>query len=73
MTFFSIEFKAVTICNMNQAKRSAVRGLVYDSVEYSLVQSLCTQAVDDNVTNSKSGKWQEFRRLLIKVYLYKFK
>lgn len=52
---------------MNQARKSSVRGLAYDSIDYSLVQSLCTQAVDDNVTNSKSGKWQMFKRILMKV------
>lgn len=52
---------------MNQAKKSSVRALAYDSLDYSLVQSICTQAVDDNVTNSKSGKWQQFRKLLMKV------
>lgn len=58
---------AVTLCNMNQAKKSAVQIIPFDSVEYSLVQSLCGQRVEDNVTNTKSGKWNEFQNVLMKV------
>lgn len=52
---------------MNQAKKSAVRDIPYESLDYSLIQSLCTQNMDDNVTNAKSGKWPEFKKLLMKV------
>lgn len=52
---------------MNQAQKSAVRVIPLDSVEYSLVQSLCAQTIDQNVTNTKSGKWTEFRKVLMKV------
>lgn len=52
---------------MNQARKSAVRKIPYDSVEYTLIRSLCTQNMDDNITNSKSGKWPEFKKLLMKV------
>lgn len=52
---------------MNQAKKSAVQIIPSDSVEYSLVQSLCGQRVEDNVTNTKSGKWSEFQNVLMKV------
>lgn len=54
---------------MNQARKSAVRAIPYESLDYSLVQTLCTQNVDDNVTNSKSGKWLDFKKLLMKVLI----
>lgn len=58
---------AVTVCNMNQAVKSVVRSIPTNSDEYSMVQSLCTNAVDENVTNSKNGKWAEFQKLIKKV------
>lgn len=55
---------------MNQAKKSAVEVIPYDSVEFSLVQSLCAQtSAEENDTNTKSGKWNEFRNVLMKVTL----
>lgn len=58
---------AVTVCNMNQALKSVVKTLATNGEEYSMVQSLCTHAVDETAINSKAGKWAEFRKLLIKV------
>lgn len=52
---------------MNQARRSAVRNMPLDSVDYTLVENLCTQAPDGNATNPKSGTWLEFKKLLMKV------
>lgn len=52
---------------MNQARKSSVLKLPSDSVDYSLVKSLCTQNVDDNLTTVKPGKWVDFKRTLIKV------
>lgn len=52
---------------MNQARKSAIRDIPFDSVDYALVQSLCVQTVEANVTNTKSGKWAEFKKLLLKV------
>lgn len=52
---------------MNQALQSVVKSMAKDSDEYSMVQSLCTHAVDESVINSKAGKWAEFQRLLVKV------
>lgn len=58
---------------MNQARKSSVLKLPYDSVDYSLVQSLCTQNVDENLTTPKPGKWIDFKRTLMKVkYIFKF-
>lgn len=52
---------------LNQAKRSAVRNMPLDSSDYTMVENLCTQAPDGNATNPKSGTWQEFKPLLMKV------
>lgn len=52
---------------MNQASKTAVRRIPEDSVEFALVQSLCAQNPEENITNTKSGKWMEFRSLLMKV------
>lgn len=52
---------------MNQAVKSVVQTIpIYDD-DYPMIQSLCTHAVDENVTNSKAGKWAAFQKLLIKV------
>ncbi|XP_031627357.1 pickpocket protein 28-like [Contarinia nasturtii] len=56
-----LPFPAVTICNMNQAVKSVVETIPKDSEDYSMTQSLCTDAVDTNVTNSKEGKWAAFQ------------
>lgn len=60
-------FPAVTVCNMNQAQKSDVLQIDENSVEYSMVQSLCSRADDTNITNTKSGKWAQFRTILLKV------
>lgn len=36
---------AVTICNMNQAKKSVVEQMASDSVEYNIVQRLCSRRI----------------------------
>lgn len=58
---------AVTICNMNQAVKSVVANTSVDSEEYSMIQSLCATAVDENVTNTLPGKWDLFQKLVVKV------
>lgn len=52
---------------MNQAIKSIVDKMDTNGEEYSMVQSLCTHAVDESVINSKAGKWSSFQKLLIKV------
>lgn len=54
---------------MNQALKSVVKSMESDVDEFSMIQSLCTHAVNDSVTNSKTGKWAEFQKLLVKVSL----
>lgn len=63
-----LPFPAVTICNMNQARSSSVQLLNRSSDEYSIVQSICTQAVDNEINSTKSGKWPAFKKILLKVF-----
>lgn len=53
---------------MNLAKKSAVQVIPIDSVEYSLVQSLCGSGFNENYTNEKMGKWNEFQNVVLKVF-----
>lgn len=55
---------------MNQALKSVVKSMESNVDEYSMVQSLCTHAVNDSVKNSKAGKWSDFQKLLVKVGRY---
>lgn len=64
--------KNFTIHSMNQAVKSVVRTMSPNSEEYSMVQSLCATAVDENVTNSVAGKWATFQQLLVKVTSFNF-
>ncbi len=66
----TIPFPAVTVCNMNQAVKSVVNRMPRDSDDYALVQSVCSQSVDENVTNSKAAKWESFQRLLVDVMIF---
>lgn len=68
MSISELPFPAITICNMNQAQNSSVQLLSKNSDEYSIVQSICTQAVDNEINNTKSGKWPAFRKMLLKVF-----
>lgn len=71
-------FPAVTICNMNQARRSIVNGFSADSVEKALLQSLCRPQSDDEASSAdapdaqslppdSAGKWMVFRQFLLDV------
>lgn len=60
------------IYSMNQAVKSVVKTMPTNSEEYSVVQSLCATAVDENVTNSVAGKWAAFQKLLVKVMSFNF-
>lgn len=55
---------------MNQAVKSIVQSMESNGEEYSMVQSLCTHAVDESVINSTGGKWAAFQKLLVKVGRY---
>lgn len=58
---------AVTICNVNQAQRTAVSRIPRESEEYSVLQSICRNTIDENVTNSVAGTWNIFRKVLLDV------
>lgn len=55
---------------MNQAIKSVVANYDVNSEEYSMNQSICTVAVDENVKNSKTGKWAEFQKVLVDVSFF---
>lgn len=61
--------QAVTICNMNLAKKSAVENFLDGSKEYSIVQSLCHYQGQRNPNETKPGieKWLEVQKVLMKV------
>ncbi|KAG4079926.1 hypothetical protein HA402_006238 [Bradysia odoriphaga] len=62
-----LPFPAVTVCNMNQAVKSVVANYDVDSDEFSMIQSICAVAVDEDAKNLKSGKWTDFQKVLIDV------
>lgn len=66
----SISFPAVTICNMNQARRSVVETFANNSVEAQLLRAVCRR--DPNMSSSDSGtsnqtEWSVFRGFLLRV------
>ncbi|XP_055320679.1 pickpocket protein 28 [Sitodiplosis mosellana] len=63
-----IPFPAVTICNMNQVRLSAIRDIPKDSNEFATVKSLCRIGRDQlmNETFSK-GSWALYRNIIKKV------
>lgn len=62
-----LPFPAVTICNMNRAQISGVRQIDENSDEYSMVHSLCTRNLNNNITLHESTKWRTFRKVLLQV------
>lgn len=65
---FFLQIEAVSICNMNQAKKSAVR-LLNEHEEYAILQSICRNSVNEHVKNSVAGTWEAYREVLLKVYV----
>lgn len=64
-----IPFPAVTICNMNQARKKIADRIRGGSFEDLLLESLCsmTDVTPPNDTTPYSGKWTEFRNFLLNV------
>lgn len=61
-------FPAVTICNMNQAKESFAKSISKDSLEYSVLTSLCYHTKFNSTFNDNVfGKWSFVRRLIVNV------
>lgn len=62
-----IPFPAVTICNMNQARKSVVQKIKSGGYEELFLESLCSTRINNNQTKSKSTNWTQFRNFLLKV------
>lgn len=58
-----IPFPAVTICNMNQARRSIVQQLIPGSYEDEMLQSLCGSSVNYTGRTNRTD-WTKFRYFL---------
>lgn len=52
---------------MNQAMKSVVDTIPKDSEDYSMIQNICRNVVDENVTKSAVGKWSAFKKIILKV------
>lgn len=66
-------FPAVTICNMNQAKKRVAEQIDKDTIEYSLLQSLCDKDDNPELYDSYQGKWSTLKTFLLNVrYFTKF-
>lgn len=60
---------------MNQAQESAARKIPWYSQEYGMLQSYCSHGEDNSTNNKQTGKWPQFKRLLLKVkivHLYSY-
>lgn len=57
-------FPAITICNMNQARKSAVANIRPWTTEYSFLQYLCLNETAMNSTGSRAEKWPRFRKFM---------
>lgn len=62
-------FPAITICNMNQARNSAVTNIRPGTTEYSFLQYLCLNQTAGNITGLKAEKekWPRFRKFMLDV------
>ncbi|XP_050069276.1 pickpocket protein 28 [Anopheles maculipalpis] len=60
----NIPFPAVTICNMNQVRREAAERIEQNTLEQSVLQSICSIDGDFNVTQYE-GKWTAVKKLLL--------
>lgn len=58
---------AVTICNMNQAQKSAVSKIPHSSEEFSALQSICRYQKKEKHQDIGDGKWETFRKVLLDV------
>lgn len=60
-------FPAVTICNLNQVKKSKIAHVQKGTVESMLVKSICQMTDDGEEVADYQGKWSTFRNFLINV------
>uniref|UniRef100_A0A1B0ABX7 Pickpocket protein 28 n=1 Tax=Glossina pallidipes TaxID=7398 RepID=A0A1B0ABX7_GLOPL len=61
-----IPFPAITICNLNQARKSKVQSIGKSSANFSMVLSLCNQGSND-LDVTYVGTWKNFKAILTKV------
>lgn len=61
--------EAITICNMNKVRKSAVQNIPTNSSERSVVKSLCARGgiSSDNETITDSATWTLYRKVLLDV------
>ncbi|XP_055644078.1 pickpocket protein 28 [Toxorhynchites rutilus septentrionalis] len=59
-----IPFPAVTICNMNQARRTAAERIAPNSLEHAMLESICSLDGEYNATNYE-GKWSNVQKTLL--------
>lgn len=62
----NIPFPAVTICNMNQLRREAAERIEQNTLEQTVLQSICSIDGDFNDTQYE-GKWSAVKRMLLSV------
>uniref|UniRef100_A0A182WSG5 Pickpocket n=1 Tax=Anopheles quadriannulatus TaxID=34691 RepID=A0A182WSG5_ANOQN len=60
----NIPFPAVTICNMNQMRREAAERIEQNTLEETVLQSICSIDGDFNDTQYE-GKWSAVKRMLL--------
>lgn len=56
--------EAITICNVNQAQKSAV-ALLREHEEHAILQNICRHPVSEN--ESMAGNWDAYKDVLLKV------
>lgn len=55
---------------MNQVRKSAIQNISRDSAEFGAIKGLCRQGFyweNENETETQSGTWDLFRKMLLKV------
>lgn len=62
-------FPAVTICNLNQVKKSKIEHVKEGTIESMMVKSLCQLDNDAETLEDYQGKWSLFRDFLLNVRL----
>lgn len=61
-------WEAVTICNMNLAKKSVVERMPNDSIEYSIVQDICmAREKRGGLSATQKGAWPQYQRVITEV------
>lgn len=65
--FLILLHAAITICNMNVARKSVVQKIPKNTSDYVIVQSLCSAGASNSGSNSTSETWSFFRQVLMDV------